>query len=62
MRTDPTVTMIAVVIVNARDPAANASRGFILVASVSKRRASLSVSSTMKIVEAMVKNAATRAV
>ena len=52
--------MIAVVIVNAIAPAANAIRGLIFVARVSKRMASLSVSSAMKIVATMVRNAANR--
>jgi len=50
-------TITAVVIVNATDPAAKTTRDFILVARVSKRSASLSVSSAANIVPAMVRKA-----
>ncbi len=48
---------MADVIVNASDPAANAVRGLILVASVRSKSASLSVSSAMNIAAAIVVNA-----
>lgn len=52
--------MIALVIVKAIEPAAKASFGFILVARVRSNRASLSVSSAMKIAENTVRKAVRR--
>jgi hypothetical protein len=50
---------MAVVIVNAVEPAAKTNQPLLLVASVSNRKASLSVNSATKIVAATVKSAAT---
>jgi hypothetical protein len=57
----PTVTIIADVIVKATDPEANAVSGFILVARVSSRRASLSVNSATNIAKVIVAKAPRRA-
>ncbi len=53
----PTVTMMALVIVNATEPAANTTHGFTFVASERSRRASLSVNSATKIAAIIVRNA-----
>jgi len=51
--------MIAVVNVNATEPAANTNNGRRLVAKASNRKASLSVNSAMKMAAAIVRRAAT---
>jgi hypothetical protein len=61
IRKTPMVTMIALVIVNAVAPEAKAIQGLTLVESAKRRKASLSVSSAMKIVAATVKKGVTRA-
>lgn len=60
VRTKPTVTIIAVEIANAVEPAAKAVHGLILVERAKSKRASLSVSSATKIAGAIVANAPRR--